>query len=127
MKYIVETQKSIEKASEDLIQAVSDHKFGVLHIHNLKETLNNKGIEYNNECRVFEVCNPKKAKEIMDSDMCLNLVLPCRVSIYEENGKILIGMIKPKSLLLLLSDAKSLIAVAEEVEATMINIIQQAI
>jgi len=127
MKYIVETQKSIEQASEDLIEAVSEHKFGVLHIHNLKETLNNKGLEYNKECRVFEVCNPHKAKEIMEIDTSLNLVLPCRVSVYEENGKILIGMIKPKSLLLQLSDDKSLISVAEEVEATMIKIIQQAI
>jgi len=127
MKYIVETKKSIEQVSEDLIQAVSEHKFGVLHIHNLKETLNNKGIEYHNECRVFEVCNPHKAKEIMDIEMSLNLVLPCRVSVYEENGKILIGMIKPKSLLLQLSDDNSLITVAEEVEATMIKIIQQAI
>lgn len=127
MKYIVETKKSIEQASEDLIQAVSEHQFGVLHIHNLKETLNNKGVEYDKECRVFEICNPLKAKEIMESDMCLNLVLPCRVSIYEENGKILIGMIKPKSLLLKLSDAKSLLPVASKVEATMIKIIQQAI
>ncbi len=127
MKYIVETQKSIEQASEDLIQAVSDHKFGVLHIHNLKETLNNKGVEYDKECRVFEVCNPNKAKEIMDIEMSLNLVLPCRVSVYEEDGKILIGMIKPKSLLVQLSDKQSLLAVANEVETTMIKIIQQAI
>lgn len=127
MKYIVETQKSIEQVSEDLIAAVSEHKFGVLHIHNLKETLNNKGLEYDKECRVFEVCNPHKAKEIMEIDTSLNLVLPCRVSVYEEDGKILIGMIKPKSLLLQLSDDKSLIAVAQEVEDTMIKIIQQAI
>ena len=127
MKYIVETQKTIEQASEDLIQAVSEHKFGVLHIHNLKETLNNKGIEYDNECRVFEICNPHKAKEIMDIDMSLNLVLPCRVSVYEENEKILIGMIKPKSLLVQLSDDQSLVTVAQEVETTMIKIIQQAI
>ena len=58
MKYIVETQKSIEHVSEDLIQAVSEYQFGVLHIHNIKETLNNKGVEYNHECRVFEICNP---------------------------------------------------------------------
>jgi len=127
MKYIVKTQKSIEQVSEDLIAAVSEHKFGVLHIHNLKETLNNKGLEYDKECRVFEVCNPHKAKEIMEIDTSLNLVLPCRVSVYEEDGKILIGMIKPKSLLLQLSDDKSLIAVAQEVEDTMIKIIQQAI
>lgn len=127
MKYIIETKKSIEQASKDLVQVVSEHGFGVLHIHNLKETLNNKGIDYDNECRVFEVCNPKKAKEIMDSDMSLNLVLPCRISIYEENGKILIGMLKPKDLLLQLSDAKSLLVVAEEVEETMMKIIKQTI
>ena len=127
MKYIVETNKSINQASEDLIQRVAEHKFGVLHVHNIKETLNNKDVEYDKECRVFEVCNPHKAKEIMDVDMCLNLVLPCRISVYEENGKTLIGMIKPKSLLLLLSDSKSLLPVAEEVEETLIKIIQQTI
>ena len=127
MKYIVETQKSIEHVSEDLIQVVSEYQFGVLHIHNIKETLNNKGVEYNQECRVFEICNPHKAKEIMNIDMNLNLVLPCRISVYEENGKILLGMIKPKSLLLQLSDDKSLISLAQEVETTMIDIIQKAI
>jgi len=127
MKYILETKKTIEQASEDLVKIVSEHKFGVLHIHNIKETLNNKGVEYDNECRVFEVCNPHKAKEIMNIDMCLNLVLPCRVSVYEENGKVLIGMIKPKSLLIQLSNDKALIPVAQEVEDTMIKIIQQSV
>lgn len=127
MKYIVETKKTINQACKDLVEIVSEHKFGVLHIHNIKETLNNKDVEYDKECRVFEVCNPHKAKEIMDIDMCLNLVLPCRISVYEENGKTLIGMIKPKSLLLQLSDSKSLLHVAEEVEETLIKIIQQTI
>ena len=126
MKYIVETKKSMAQAVTDLQQAVKDHGFGVLHIHNLKETLNKKGVEFSNECQILEVCNPHKAKEVLSADMSMNMALPCRISVYEENGKIKIGMIKPKALLAGLSDSKHLIAVAEEVENISIEIIEQA-
>ena len=127
MKYIVETKKSMEQVSEDLIQSVNDHKFGVLHFYNLKEIITSKGIDSQNECKVFEVCNPNIAQNLMNIDMSLNLALPCRISIYEENEKIFIGMIKPKSLLIQLSNAESLNTLAEEAESTMMKIIQQAI
>lgn len=127
MKYIVETNKSIEQATEDLIQSVTDHQFGVLHIHNLKETLHNKGVEFSSECRVLEVCNPHRAKDIMDADINLNLVLPCRISVYQEDEKTLIGMIKPKSLVLHLTDSTSLISLVEDVEETLFSIINKAI
>jgi len=39
MKYIVETSKSVDQAVVDLQEAVKKYKFGVLHIHNLQETL----------------------------------------------------------------------------------------
>lgn len=126
MKYIVETKKSIVQAVTDLQQAVKDHGFGVLHIHNLKETMNKKGVEFSNECQILEVCNPHKAKEVLSADMSMNMALPCRISVYEENGQTKIGMIKPKALLAALSDSKSLIAVAAEVEKISIEIIEQA-
>ena len=126
MKYIVETKKSIDQAVTDLQQSVKDHGFGVLHIHNLKETLNKKGVEFSNECQILEVCNPHKAKEVLTADMSLNMALPCRISVYEENGNTKIGMIRPKALLAGLSESKSLLAVADEVERISIEIIEQA-
>ena len=48
MKYIVETPKSVEQAVADLQAAVQRHKFGVLHIHNLQETLKKKGVDFPN-------------------------------------------------------------------------------
>ena len=126
MKYIVETKKSIDQAVTDLQQSVKDHGFGVLHIHNLKETLNKKGVEFSNECQILEVCNPHKAKEVLTADMSLNMALPCRISVYEENGNTKIGMIRPKALLAGLSESKSLMAVADEVERISIEIIEQA-
>ena len=46
MKYIVETPKSAEQAVADLQAAIQRHKFGVLHIHNLQETLKRKGVDF---------------------------------------------------------------------------------
>jgi len=126
MKYIVKTEKSVDQAVIDLQQAVKDNGFGVLHIHNLKETLNKKGVEFSNECQILEVCNPHKAKDVLTADMSLNMALPCRISVYEDNGETMIGMIRPKALLAGLSDSKSLLNVAEEVEKISIEIIEQA-
>ncbi len=126
MKYIVDTNKTVEQAGEDLQAAVKDHQFGVLHVHDLKATLNNKGIEFSNDCKVFEVCNPKKASAVLTEDMSLNMALPCRISIWSENGKTHIGMISPKQMLALLSDSPELARIADEVEQTAIGIIQQA-
>ena len=126
MQYIIETKKSVALAVSDLQQSVKDHGFGVLHIHNLKETLNKKGVEFSNECQILEVCNPHKAKQVLDADMSMNMALPCRISVYEENGVTKIGMIKPKALLASLSDSRALIDAADEVEKISIEIIDQA-
>ena len=65
MKYIVETPKSVEQAVADLQAAVQGHKFGVLHIHNLQETLKKKGVDFPNACQIIEICNPQRAKEVL--------------------------------------------------------------
>ena len=41
MKYIVDTDKSVEQAVADVEAAAQDHTFGVLHIHNLQQTMKN--------------------------------------------------------------------------------------
>ncbi len=126
MKYIVTTSKTVQQAADDLQQAVTDHKFGVLHIHDIKQTLNNKGVDFAHECRIFEVCNPLKAQQVLNSDMSMNMALPCRISVYEEDGETKIGMIKPAALLASLSDSPELKVIADEVEAISIDIINQA-
>jgi len=112
MKYIVETPKSVEQAVADLQAAVQRHKFGVLHIHNLQETLKKKGVDFPNACQILEICNPHRAKEVLTEDMDLNMALPCRVSVYSEGGKTKIGMMKPSAMLKALSDSPALARVA---------------
>lgn len=126
MYYIVETSKSFEQASNDLDAAVKRHGFGVLHIHDIGNTLRSKGQKFTEECRVFEVCNPAQAAKVLASDMQINMALPCRISVYTEKGKTRIGMIKPKDMLLMLSSDPVLSEVAREVEDQTTQMINEA-
>jgi uncharacterized protein (DUF302 family) len=58
--------------------------------------------------------------------MALNMVLPCRVSIYEANGRTMIGMVPPTDMLQLVSADPAIATSAGEVEATLKRIIDDA-
>jgi uncharacterized protein (DUF302 family) len=126
MFYIVESTKSFDQASADLAAAVRNNGFGVLHVHDLGGTLRKKGVEFKEECRVFEVCNPMQAGKVLAADMRLNMALPCRISVYTEKGQTRIGMIKPKTMLASLSSDPALAEIASEVEAKTIAMIDEA-
>ncbi|MGB3311354.1 MAG: DUF302 domain-containing protein [Nodosilinea sp.] len=126
MYYIVESQKSFSQAVTDLEVAVAHHGFGVLHIHDLGTTLRTKGIVFEEECKIFEVCNPEQAAKVLDTDMRLNMALPCRISVFTEKGATKIGMIKPAQMLSSLSQDVALEQVAKEVEEKSIQMIDEA-
>ena len=126
MYYIVDTGKSFEQASIDLDAAVKRLGFGVLHVHDLGTTLRSKGIAFDEDCKVFEVCNPAQAAKVLATDMRLNMALPCRISVFTEQGKTRIGLIKPVEMLSALSHDAALIQVAKEVEARTMQMVDEA-
>ncbi len=127
MYTILETSKSFEQASRDLDAAVKNNGFGVLHIHDLGQTLRSKGIDYAGECRVFEVCNPLQASKVLAIDVRLNMALPCRISVYTEQGQVKLGYIKPADMLSGLSSDSALAGIASEVESSMVSILNEAV
>ena len=126
MYYIVETAKSFEQASLALDESVKHHGFGVLHIHDLGGTLRSKGVPFEEQCKVFEVCNPVQAAKVLSTDMRLNMVLPCRISVFTDNGKTMIGLIRPEQMLSALSQDPALAEVAKNVEAKTIEMVDDA-
>ena len=102
------------------------NSFGVLHVHDLGTTLRSKGITFGEECKVFEVCNPGQAAKVLATDMRLNMALPCRISVYTEQGKTKIGLIKPVQMLAGLSQDAALTQVAKEVEKKVIQMVDEA-
>ena len=125
MYYVVKTEKSFDQATADLDAAVSRHGFGVLHIHDLGSTLRSKGVAFDEQCKIFEICNPMQAAKVLSTDMRLNMALPCRISVFTEGGKTRIGMVRPAEMLSSLSQDPVLSKVAEEVEAKTTQIIDE--
>jgi uncharacterized protein (DUF302 family) len=126
MLYITDTPKDVATAARDLEEAVKRNKFGVLHVHDLQKTLQEKGVDFPNACRIFEVCNPQRAVQVLTENMGMNMALPCRISVYREGGKTKIGMIRPTALLALFPGAGALTAVAEDVERETKRMIDEA-
>ena len=96
-----------------------------MQVHNLKETMAKKGVEFGRECLIFEVCHPQQAKNVLDENMSVSTALPCRISIYEEGGKTILATLKPTTLLAMFN-APQLEGVAQEVENTIVKIVKEA-
>lgn len=126
MYYIVESDKSFYEASADLEEVVLRLGFSVLHIHDLGATLRNKGIDFDEEVKIFEISSPRQTEKILAIELHLSMALPCRISVFTENGATKIGLIRPLPLLATLSESTKLIKVAGEVEEKMIQMVDEA-
>jgi len=125
MLITVPTDKTVTEAAAALQASVQANHFGVMQVHNLKDTMTKKGVEFIPECLVFEVCQPQQAKKVLDENMSISTALPCRISIYKEGGKTVLATLKPTALLALFG-APQLEAVAREVEASIVKIMKEA-
>ena len=97
--YTVKTQKNIDDIIKEITTKLSEIQFGVLGILDFKEIFAKKGVEYPHEYKLLEVCNPQVAKQALESDPNIGLLLPCTIAIYEKNGKNYISLAKPIELL----------------------------
>jgi len=125
MLHVVQSRKPLDRVAKDLETAVARHKFGVLGTHDLRAKMAEKGVPFDRECRIFEVCNPHQAKKVLDTNLEISTALPCRISVYEEGGVTKLATIKPTALVDLYA-TPGLQDVAREVEATLEAIMAEA-
>ena len=125
MLHIVDSQKPLERVVKDLEEAVVRHKFGVMGVHDLKAKMAEKGVPFDRECRVFEVCNPQQARKVLEANLEISTALPCRISVYRAGDKTRLATIKPSALIALYGTPE-LKRVADEVETTIKEIMADA-
>lgn len=123
--YKLESSKDLDIVVKDFEDAAKAHKFGVLAKHNVKETLNSKGVEFAPECRIVEICNPLQAKKVLEANIDISTALPCRVAIYKDKGKVTLSTIKPTALVSMFPNP-ALKSTAEEVEKEIVKMMQEA-
>jgi uncharacterized protein (DUF302 family) len=119
----ISSDKTVSEAAAALQAAVKANHFGVMQVHNLKETMEKKGVEFPRECLIFELCQPQQPKKVLDENMSVSTALPCRISM--ESGKTILATLKPTALLAMFN-APHLDSVAREVETTIVKIMKEA-
>lgn len=125
MIYQVKTKKPLSEVTRDIEAATQRHKFGIMGTHDLKAKMHEKGVEFERDCLIFEVCNPHQAKKVLEKNAEISTALPCRISVYSEGNEVVLATIKPTAMLALYQ-AAGLEGVAGEVEEAIIAIMQEA-
>lgn len=124
--YEKSTNKSLSDAIESLENNLKVDGFGVLWKLNFKDKLQEKGLEFKEDFVILEVCNPKQAKEVLEKNIHIGYVLPCKMVVRSENDKIYIGMTSPE-ILIGLFESPDLIEVAKTVEDALKKAIESSI
>lgn len=125
MLYEVTTTRTPREAGQALEAAAQKHQFGVLTIHDLKATLAKKGVDFSKECLIYEVCNPLQAKKVLEANPSISTALPCRIAVFQEGDHAKLSTIRPTAMLALFGN-KELDPVAQEVEAVIIAMMNEA-
>src|SRR5450755_3737026 len=123
--YQKSSKRSLQEVEQSLREAVQRHKFGILHVLDLKNTLHDKGIDLDDEVRIYDVCNPLAASQALHQNMAAATVLPCRIAVYSNAGGSTIATVKPTDLFATTGLAHS-DTLARDVERELLAIIDEA-
>ncbi|MDH3658326.1 MAG: DUF302 domain-containing protein [Nitrosopumilus sp.] len=121
--HTVKTQKRIDDVIIDLTKNLKEIGFGVLETLDFKKILSEKGLEFADDYKLMEVCNPHLAKQVLEANPDLGLLLPCTIAVYQKDDENFISLARPTSLLSMVSDENLKIS-GEEIEEGLIKIIE---
>ena len=124
--YVRETSGSVDAVGARLEAAVKARQFGILGVIDLQARMKDKGVVLANACRIYEVCNPQKAKQVLEQDMSISTALPCRITVYEDRGAVKVATLLPTGILGLLT-ALDLGTVAQEVERDIVAMVDESV
>ncbi|MFD1040221.1 DUF302 domain-containing protein [Virgibacillus byunsanensis] len=124
--YTVETTKTMEEAVQSLEGSLKEEKFGVLWQFDIKDKLQEKGLDFDQPYLVLEVCNPVEAQRVLSENLMVGYFLPCKIVVYEDEGKTKIGMPRPTALIQMVND-ESINELAEDIEKRLITCMDKSI
>jgi uncharacterized protein (DUF302 family) len=120
------TTQALDVVCGRLEEAVKAHKFGILGVIDLQARMKDKGVDFDPPCRIYEVCNPKIAKQVLDREMAISTALPCRISVYQKAQEVTVATLRPTQVLGLFG-APELMAVAAGVEKDVLAMVDEAV
>lgn len=86
MIYKINIEWPLETVKAQLEDKAKKVGFGILGSYEFKKILTTKGFPIEKDITVYELCNPAGAQKALNSMPDISVYLPCRLSVYEEDG-----------------------------------------
>jgi len=121
----VESTKDFDQVVQAVQEKSKEKGFGVMSVHEVHKILESKGMPISYKCTIVEICQPKAASQVLSKRADISTAMPCRISVYEKDGKVVLSTIAPTELLKLYA-ADEFRNLAEEIEGTIKQIMEEA-
>lgn len=92
--YTVTTKKAFDEAVKAVEEETKTAGFRVLYVHDVVSTLAEKGFTIES-FKIIEICNAKSAYTVLKANMKIGLCLPCKINVYQKDGKTYISGMRP--------------------------------
>jgi uncharacterized protein (DUF302 family) len=98
------TKRTVDASFEDAIEltreALAEEGFGVLCEIDVTEKMEEKlGLTDFRDYRILGACNPPLAREALDTEIDLGVLLPCNVVVYVDDGDTVVSAVDPTAML----------------------------
>jgi uncharacterized protein (DUF302 family) len=96
--YTKSSAKQFDEIVANLEQNIVENGMRILHMHNVQQTFADKGFEFI-PYKIIEICNVKYAKQALDADRLVGLMMPCPIAVWYENGSSTVSTMLPSAII----------------------------
>ena len=123
--YRLESDKPFDTVVANIEKQVPENKFRVLAVHDVQETLAEKGFT-REPLKIIEVCNAGFADIALSKSINVALFMPCKFTVYPENGQTVVNLARPSMIAQMMPDA-GLDELAGKVEKQLLKVMEESI
>jgi uncharacterized protein (DUF302 family) len=87
----VASNRSIETIARNVPVECEKNKFALLYTYNYHEIVESKGFPIQRKVYIYEICQAKVAAKMLTFHPEFSIFMPCKIAIYENEGKTIIS------------------------------------
>jgi len=108
MFVVLETKNTIDALHGSIQQVIIDNGFSLLHYYDFHALLEEKGFPIQQRAYTYEICRASMASKMLTHVPVFSSMMPCRISIYEQEGLTYIATLDMLPMLDMIKDNHSL-------------------